>query len=93
MTTVTERLKISEATRPVAVHIADGKIWVTLQDGRTIANPLAWHPWLAGASPAAAAHVELDALSVYWPDLDEGLDIEGMLRGIHSEGTGCPHAS
>lgn len=72
-----------ETDRPVEVAIRDGKVWVTLADGRVIANPLDWHSWLANATPEQKAHVELDVFSVNWPDLDEGLDIEGMLRGIH----------
>lgn len=71
-----------ETDRPVAVSIHSGKVWVTLADGRTIANPLDWHPWLAEATPDQQANVELGVFSVDWPDLDEGLDIEGMLRGI-----------
>jgi hypothetical protein len=67
---------------PVAVSLHDGKVWVTLADGRDISNPLEWHPWLANATPEQLAQVELDAFSVYWPTLDEGLDVEGMLRGI-----------
>ncbi|MBN1565959.1 MAG: DUF2442 domain-containing protein [Anaerolineae bacterium] len=68
--------------RPVEVIIRDEKVWVTLADGRVIANPLHWHPWLANATPEQQANVELNVFSVDWPDLDEGLDIEGMLRGI-----------
>ena len=68
----------------MAVSVHDGKVWVTLADGRDISNPLDWHPWLTSATPEQLAKVELDPFSVYWPDLDEGLDIEGMLRGIHS---------
>lgn len=71
-----------ETDRPVEVSIRDGKVWVVLADGRVIANPLDWHPWLANATPEQQAHVELSVFSVNWPDLDEGLDIEGMLRGI-----------
>jgi hypothetical protein len=71
-----------DTDRPVAVSIHDGKVWVTLADGRDISNPLEWFPWLADATPQQSANVELDAFSVYWPDLDEGLDVEGMLRGI-----------
>jgi hypothetical protein len=47
-----------------------------------IGNPLAWHPWLAAAAPEQRANVELNPFDVWWTDLDEGLDIEGMLRGI-----------
>jgi hypothetical protein len=68
--------------RPIAVEIHSGKVWVTLADGRVIANPLDWHPWLAQASAQQQANVELHSLSVDWPDLDEGLDIQGMLMGI-----------
>jgi len=70
--------------RPVDVRIRDGKVWVTLADGRVIANPLDWHPWLAQATPEQQAHVELNVFSVNWPDLDEGLDIQGMLMGVPS---------
>ena len=72
----------AEMDRPVEVVIRDEKVWVTLADGRVIANPLAWHPWLANATSEQQANVELNVFSVDWPDLDEGLDIEGMLRGI-----------
>jgi hypothetical protein len=71
-----------DTDRPVDVSIHDGKVWVTLADGRTIANPLKWHPWLANATPDQQANVELNIFSVDWPELDEGLDVEGMLRGI-----------
>jgi hypothetical protein len=71
-----------DTDRPVDIVIRDEKVWVTLADGRIIANPLAWHPWLANATVQQREHVELTPFSVYWPDLDEGLDVEGMLRGI-----------
>jgi hypothetical protein len=73
-----------EKDPPVAVEIRDGMVYVTLKDGRLIGNPLDWHPWLAAATPAQQANVELNPFSVDWVDLDEGLDIQGMLMGIHS---------
>jgi len=71
-----------ETDRPVAVAFDSGNVIVTLADGRRISNPLEWFPWLERASTEQRNNFELDAFSVYWPDLDEGLDIEGMLRGI-----------
>ena len=68
--------------RPVKVEIEGGLVLVTLADGRVIGNPLAWHPWLAHATPEQQAKVELHAYSVDWTELDEGLDIQGMLMGI-----------
>lgn len=74
--------QFEEKDRPVAVHIHDDLVSVTLADGRIISNPLEWHPWLAKASSEQQAHIEFHALSVDWVDLDEGLDIQGMLQGI-----------
>lgn len=72
----------AEKDRPVNVAFTEDYVTVTLADGRRISNPLAWHPWLADATPEQRANIELSALSVDWPDLDEGLDIQGMLQGI-----------
>jgi Protein of unknown function (DUF2442) len=69
-------------SHPIALRIADKKITVTLADGREISNPLDWFPWLEQATPEQQAHFELWPFSIDWPDLDNGLDVEGMLRGI-----------
>lgn len=74
--------KYEAKDRPVAVRIHDDLVSVTLADGRVISNPLEWHPWLANATPEQQSTVELHAYSVDWPELDEGLDIHGMLQGI-----------
>lgn len=71
-----------ESDRPVAVKIGSGMVSVRLADGRVIGNPLDWHPWLRDASAEQQANYDLTPFSVVWPELDEGLDIEGMLRGI-----------
>jgi hypothetical protein len=53
-----------ETDRPVAVEIHEGKVWVTLADGRVIANPLEWHLWLANATVEQQAKIELHTFSV-----------------------------
>lgn len=65
-----------------AVTYDDHNVYVVLADGRIIGNPLAWHPWLAAATPEQRQNVELYELSVYFPDLDDGLDVVGMLKGL-----------
>ncbi len=57
---------------------------VGLMDGRTITVPLAWYPHLAGATPAQRAHwaVSGAGYGIHWPDLDEDLTTEGLLRGL-----------
>jgi len=67
---------------PVAVQFTDDAVIVTLSDGSTVGNPLSWHWWLAEATPEQRTDYELYPDCVLWDGLDEGLDIEGMLRGI-----------
>jgi hypothetical protein len=38
--------------------------------------------WLEAAAPEQRANVEMYELSVYFPDLDDGLDVEEMMKGI-----------
>jgi len=67
---------------PIEVIITDTKLTVILADGREISNPIAWFPWLANATPQQCANYELSPFSIDWLDLDNRVDIEGMLRGI-----------
>lgn len=73
---------ISCPDRAVAVEYDDDRVVLRLADRRTIGNPLEWHPWLAAASPQQRANVEFYDLSIYFPDLDNGLDVEEMMKGI-----------
>jgi hypothetical protein len=59
------------------------RLIVDLMDGRTISVPLAWYPRLLAASPARRAHWEIagGGYGIHWPDVDEDLSTEGLLRG------------
>lgn len=76
------KFKIYGSTHPIHVTIHDSKLWVELEDERVISTPLHWYTWLAEATSEQQHNIELLPDAVYWPDLDEGLEIEGMLRGI-----------
>jgi len=69
--------------RVADVRCDDHSLIVDLVDGRTISVPLAWYPRLHTASPAQRAHWEVSAggYGVHWPDVDEDLNTEGLLRG------------
>ncbi len=71
-----------ENDQVVKVTIENGSVYLTLADGRIIGNPLDWYPWLAAATPAQQANVESYILSAYWPDLDDGIDVTEMLKGV-----------
>jgi hypothetical protein len=65
------------------VNFDDDRLIVDLMDGRTIAVPLAWYPRLFAATPAQRNHFEIAGAGygIHWPDLDEDLSTEGLLRG------------
>ena len=71
--------------RPIGIAFTDDDVIVTLSDGSKLSHPLSWHWWLEQATSQQRANVEFYSDSVWWPDLDEGLDIEAMLRGIQSK--------
>jgi len=75
-------MRYTDKRRPVAVQFSDDDVTVVFDDGSKVSNPLVWHPWLAQAAPEQRANYELYPTSIDWPELDEGLDIEGMLRGV-----------
>jgi hypothetical protein len=66
---------------PVAGWCDDTSLHVKLADGRQIATPLWWYPSLAQASHVQRNTMELMITGIHWPDLDEDLSIEGMLKG------------
>jgi len=66
------------------VSVSEDELSVALMDGRTITVPLAWYPRLANATPAQRANWELAGAGygIHWPEIDEDLSTEGLLRGI-----------
>jgi Protein of unknown function (DUF2442) len=71
-------------TRVRDVSTTDDELSVRLMDGRTITVPLAWYPRLIDATPEQRAHWEVSGAGygIHWPDLDEDLSTEHLLRGI-----------
>ena len=65
------------------VSFTDDTLVVDLADGRTISVPLAWYPRLFRATPAQRAnyHVAGAGYGIHWPDVDEDISAEGLLRG------------
>lgn len=70
------------------VRFDEDRLIVDLMDGRTIAVPLAYYPRLLNASPAERANWEISGAGygIHWPDIDEDLSAEGLLRGIPAPG-------
>ena len=56
---------------------------VDLIDGRTIIVPLAWYPRLFEATLDERRNWKISGAGcgIHWPDVDEALSSEGLLRG------------
>jgi hypothetical protein len=65
------------------VRFTEDTIAVDLLDGRTIIVPLAWYPILLEATPEQRTNWQISGAGygIYWPDIDEDLSTEGLLRG------------
>ena len=77
----TSELRAGEAVRDV--HFSDDTLSVDFVDGRTITVPLVWYPRLLQATPAQRVNWEIvgAGYGIHWPDVDEDLITEGLLRG------------
>src|SRR5271157_2288591 len=69
-------------------RVADAKITkdslsVALRDGRPITVPLAWYPRLFNATAAGRKSWRIagGGYDIHWPEVDEDLSTEGLLRG------------
>jgi Protein of unknown function (DUF2442) len=76
-------LALGADERVAEVTFTDETLSVAMKDGRTIAVPLAWYPKLLKASPAQRKNWKIagGGYGIHWPDLDEDLSTEGLLRG------------
>ncbi len=65
------------------VHISEGTLTVDLMDGRTVSVPLAWFPKLLHATPKQRKNWKVSGggYGIHWPDVDEDISTEGLLRG------------
>ncbi len=69
--------------RPTGVRFTATHVYVMLSDGREVGMPLTdrYLRWLRDASPDQRARWTITAAGdVYWPELDDGLEVEHLLR-------------
>jgi hypothetical protein len=72
--------------RVEAVHFTRDALVVDLMDGRSISVPLSWYPRLLKASSKQRASWEIcgGGYGIHWPDIDEDLHTDGLLRGARA---------
>jgi len=69
--------------RVAGVEVSATTLSVALMDGRTIIVPLAWYPRLLAADAEQRSNWRIagGGYGIHWPDIDEDLSTEGLLRG------------
>ena len=74
---------ITADERVLDVTFSDDALSVSLRDGRVISVPLVWYPRLLNATPNQRSNWRIagGGFGIHWPDLDEDLSTEGLLRG------------
>ncbi len=68
------------------VEVDEARLTVYLTDGRLVAVPLDWYPRLKHGTPAERVRWELiaDGEGIHWPDLDEDIEVQGLIEGRRS---------
>jgi Protein of unknown function (DUF2442) len=70
------------------VECTSDELTVYLVDGRKVSVPITWFPNLAAANDEQRANWELlgDGQGIHWPDVDEDLSVNGILKGARQDG-------
>lgn len=76
-------LALAADERVADLEITEDTLSVQLMDGRTITVPLVWYPRLLNATEAQRKNWQIGGggYGIHWPDVDEDLSTEGLLRG------------
>jgi len=80
MNTLTVERRVSTALRAV---VTDETLTFELTDGREVSAPLAWYPRLVHGTVRERQRWRLigNGEGVHWPELDEDISVENLLRG------------
>ncbi len=77
--------KATAQVRAKSARITASALHVRLDDGREVSVPFtgaAWLKWLAKATPKQRANWSLEpgGFAIYWPDLDDGVEVCHLLN-------------
>jgi hypothetical protein len=72
---------IEQPDQIASVRCTDRDLVVGLTDGRTVSAPLWWYPRLLRATPEQRASFEIGRFGIHWPEIDEDVELAGLLVG------------
>ena len=70
-----------KSPRAALIRFDAEKMWVELEDGRTLGIPLQWFPRLLHGTPEQRAQLRISSVGLHWEELDEDISIAGLLEG------------
>lgn len=70
--------------RATAAKVTEDVLSVDLEDGRTISIPIVWYPRLVHATTRERNNFKIGPFGIHWRDLDEDINIKGLLLGNKS---------
>lgn len=65
--------------------LQDGQIIIIMESGSEIRFPVAGNPRLAHGNVEQLSRMEISPYGIHWPDLDEDLSFQGLLRGDYGQ--------
>mgnify|MGYP006311739075 CR=1 FL=1 len=79
-------LNVEKESLAEKVNFNNDSFSVTLSDGRIITVPLAWFPRLLNGTESERNNYRFigRGAGIHWPDLDEDISIEGIIKGKSS---------
>lgn len=80
----------TDEMQPVRAWCGHDEVHVALADGRVIATPLWWYPFLSGLDDEALNDIELMYEGIWWPAVDEGISVKSMFLGVRASGAKAP---
>ncbi|HVP42317.1 MAG TPA: DUF2442 domain-containing protein [Terriglobales bacterium] len=88
-------LALQADERVADVKVTSDDLVVRLMDGRSISVPLVWYPRLLNASARQRRQWRISAggYGIHWPEIDEDLSVEGLLRGAPAPPEGRKRAT
>ena len=86
-----DRRQVSDE-RVLDLQFTDDTLSVSLRGGRVITVPRVWYPRLLNTTPAQRRNWAIagGGYGIHWPDLDEDLSREGLLRGAPAPKASVP---
>ena len=75
-------------TNQIRATYSEGYIFVAMETGVEIKFPVDKNPRLRLGTPAQLNHVEISPFGLHWPDLDEDLSFEGLVKGDFGQFSG-----